>query len=364
MRIATSNVTLTSSRIHTDISTVQEHLRTWDTAAEQAWSSERTNGLTPAAPPAKKNAMRLSRPFVRGSAKKIPSTVVSKHDDPARILDDEFVGDVKTRLIKDIIEMLTGKKIEVLRSGDLKNDATGEVSPADNPSAENSASELEGWGIDYRYQETHYTKEGVAFTAAGTVATADGKTIAFNASLEMSRETYEEVNVSLKAGDALKDPLLIDLAGNGTGFTDAKFVFDIDADGDNELLYTPRSGTGILAYDKNGNGIIDNGSELFGPQTGNGFDELALLDEDDNGWIDEGDSAFNRLRIWEKNGDGTDSVSSLLDRGVGALYTGSAKTDWSMTTAGNELAGVLRESGVYLKENGGAGILQEVDLVV
>lgn len=364
MRIVTSNVALTSSRIDARISTVQEHLRAWNTATDQTRSSESTNGSVPAASLPKKDTMRLSRPAVREFVKNLPSPATPKHDNPARILDEEFIGDVKAQIMKDIIEMFTGRKIEVFKPGDLRNETTDEASPIDNPSTENRAAAPEGWGIDYQYRETHYTKEGVSFTAAGTVGTADGKTIAFNASLEMSRETYEEVNVSLKAGDALKDPLLIDLAGNGAKFTDAKFAFDIDADGHDELLYTPGSGTGILAYDKNGNGIVDNGAELFGPQTGNGFSELALLDEDNNGWIDEGDSAFNRLKVWEKNSDGTDSVSSLLERGIGALYTGSAKTDYSVTTTGNELAGILRESGVYLKENGGTGILQEVDLVV
>jgi hypothetical protein len=364
MRIVSSNVALTSSRIDTRISTIQEHLRTWDVATDRTRSSESTNGAITAARLSKKDFLRLSRPATRQLAEKVSSPPARKHNDPAQTLDEEFVGDVKIRLIKDIIEMFTGRKIEVFKPGELKSDSTGEAPSADNPSTENQAAAPEGWGIDYRYRETRYSKEGVAFTAAGTVGTVDGKTIVFNASLEMSRETYEEVNISLKAGDALKDPLLIDLAGNGAGFTGAKFTFDIDADGHDELLYTPGPGAGILAYDRNGNGIVDNGTELFGPRTGNGFSELALLDEDNNGWIDEGDSAFNHLRVWEKNGEGTDSVSSLLERGIGALYTGSAKTDYALTTTGNALAGILRESSVYLKENGGTGILQEVDLVV
>jgi hypothetical protein len=252
----------------------------------------------------------------------------------------------------------------VLDPGDLKSDKTDDVPSPDDRAAENRASQREGWGIDYQYRETHYTKEGVSFTAAGSVTTADGRAINFKAALEMSRESYEEMNISLKAGDALKDPLVIDLDGKGAGFSSVKFAFDIDADGKEDLLYTPQAGTAFLAYDKNGNGIIDNGTELFGPESGNGFSELALLDEDNNGWIDEGDSAFNRLSVWEKAGDGTDYITPLLERGIGALYTGSAKTEFLINTAANELAGVLKESGVYLRENGGTGVIQEVDVVV
>ena len=60
------------------------------------------------------------------------------------------------------------------------------------------------------------------------------------------------------------------------------------------------SGSGLLALDKNGDGIINNGTELFGPNTQDGFSELSKYDSDGNGWIDENDSVYDNLRICGK----------------------------------------------------------------
>ena len=56
----------------------------------------------------------------------------------------------------------------------------------------------------------------------------------------------------------------------------ADFIFDLDTDGHKEKIEIPGTNSGLLALDKNGNNIIDNGSELFGPTTGNGFPELSV----------------------------------------------------------------------------------------
>ncbi|MBN1760666.1 MAG: hypothetical protein JW863_20220 [Chitinispirillaceae bacterium] len=366
MRIAVSDVSLASSRISIDISTVREHLRKWDTTSDSTYDSEKLNGRIITESMQKRDVVQISRPIPKVFPKTVPDSSYGHGKDLLEEIADEFIGDVKAQIMKEIIEMFTGREIRVFDPGDRGNQDSVDTPPesAQETAPAHPASQIEGWGIDYYYQETHYTKEGVAFSASGTVTSADGRSIDFNVALEMSRETYDELTISLKAGDALKDPLVIDLAGMGAAFSDIKFEFDIDGDGGSELLYTPRPGTGFLAYDKNGNGIIDDGSELFGPESGNGFAELARLDEDGNGWIDEGDSAFYRMKVWEKAADGTDSVSSLLRSGIGAISTKSAKTHYTITTSGNELAAVLRESGVYLKENGSAGVVQEVDVVV
>ena len=51
-------------------------------------------------------------------------------------------------------------------------------------------------------------------------------------------------------------------------------------------------------FDGDGNGRIDNGRELFGPTSNNGYQELALLDADRSGWIDERDPLFTQLSVW------------------------------------------------------------------
>ena len=97
-----------------------------------------------------------------------------------------------------------------------------------------------------------------------------------------------------------------------------RFDFDLDSDGTREKLPLV-SGSGF-AFDRNANGRIDDGRELFGPASGDGFSELARLDDDANGWIDEADAAWSQLRVWRPDAAGKGSVRSLSEVGVGALH--------------------------------------------
>ncbi|MFQ8776527.1 MAG: hypothetical protein ACLR78_02345 [Roseburia sp.] len=77
----------------------------------------------------------------------------------------------------------------------------------------------------------------------------------------------------------LCDPLVINLDSNIANVSDQKFYFDIDADGSDDSISMLNSGSGYLALDRNGDGIINDGSELFGTQSGNGFADLAAYDK-------------------------------------------------------------------------------------
>jgi hypothetical protein len=365
MRITSSNVALSSSQINISSRNVHEYLRAWDKTSELTFSAESAKSSITKSSFSIKDLVAIS-PDAAAAVKNAPKSVTTDSGS-FDITDEEYIGDLKSRIIKDIIERMTGKKINVFNPDDIDNENASTAAHEGSQTAENgnpASPQQAGWGIDYQYSESSYTKEGVSFTAAGSVTTADGRSIKFSTSLEMSRESYEQINISVKAGDALIDPLVMDLTGGGAGFSDVKFEFDLDTDGTTESISAPRAGTGFLAVDNNGNGLIDDGTELFGPQTGNGFSELSRLDDDNNGWIDENDTAFAKLGIWQKGADGTDRLSSLLQNDIGAIYTGKASTNYSLTDNANRLAGMLRESGIYLRESGGAGVIQEVDIVV
>lgn len=125
------------------------------------------------------------------------------------------------------------------------------------------------------------------------------------------------------------DPLILDLDGNGIVLTtpDKGVDFDVDAVGTKvRVSWTdPNRKEAFLALDLNKNGIIDNGSELFGNATvlkdkaraANGFQALEALDTNHNGAIDPGDAQFSDLRLWlDSNHNGiTDAgeLSSLSD---------------------------------------------------
>jgi hypothetical protein len=117
--------------------------------------------------------------------------------------------------------------------------------------------------------------------------------------------------------------------------------------------------------DKNGDGKINDGSELFGTKSGDGFKDLAAFDEDGNGWIDEADSVFKKLKVWSKDEKGNDILIDLKKVDVGAIYLGNANTEFSMKSGlENRTDAINRKTGVYLKESGGVGTVQHVDLAV
>lgn len=207
-------------------------------------------------------------------------------------------------------------------------------------------------------------KESTVFSTTGTAVTAEGRNISFDVTMEMSRSFTEsnEFSQLSQFQQILTDPLVINLDSNPTSVSDKKFLFDIDADGDKDEISELSSDNGFLALDKNGDGIINDGKELFGPSTGNGFDELTLYDSDKNGWIDEADPIYQKLKVWTKDENGKDVLLSLKDADVGAIYLKSSKTEFSLNNDQNIRNGQVRSTGLYLKESGATGTVQQVDL--
>lgn len=208
-------------------------------------------------------------------------------------------------------------------------------------------------------------EESMSFSTTGTVVTADGREITFNMSVGMSRsfaQYYKQESTDIVS---MCDPLVINLNDDVVGLSDQKFFFDLDCDGTEEEISTLESGNAFLALDHNNDGKINDGSELFGTKSGNGFADLAQYDEDGNGWIDEADSVFNKLKIWVKDENGNDKLYTLKEKGMGAIYLGSQETNYSLKSdTSGEINGQIRRSGVFLYENGMAGTLAHVDMAI
>lgn len=211
----------------------------------------------------------------------------------------------------------------------------------------------------YYYEET----ENTAFSTQGTVRCADGREISFQLNVEMSRsfQEYYEENIMIAQVD-LCDPLVINLEGNVAEVSDQTFYFDIDADGIEDQISRLIASSGFLALDKNGDGKINDGSELFGTRSGDGFADLSAYDEDGNGFIDEGDPIWEKLKIWVMDENGDQQLYSLSEKGVGAIYLGNVQTDFALKGTLNETNGMIRKTGFFLFENGNAGTVQHVDL--
>lgn len=207
--------------------------------------------------------------------------------------------------------------------------------------------------------------ESTTFASTGIVKTADGRSIDFNVEVSMSRAYMEKCDM-LEVQEYIKtDPLMINLDTNIGSVSDQKFFFDLDSDGKEEEISFAGKDSGFLAWDKNGDGKINDGSELFGTKSGDGFKDLAEYDEDGNGWIDENDSIYSRLKVWTKDENGNDRLIDLKDADVGAIYLRNADTQFSLKNDENKLNAEIKKTGIYLKESTGAvGTLNHVDLMV
>lgn len=208
-------------------------------------------------------------------------------------------------------------------------------------------------------RETFCETEKTTIAGEGKVLTQDGREIDFNFAVDLSRQFKSEKLLQEAGSIKLQDPLVINFDGKASELTEQRLAFDLDADGQLEEIPGLAAGSGFLVLDRNGNGQIDDGSELFGVKSGNGFADLAEFDGDKNGWIDEGDAVFSELAVWSGG-----ELASLKTRGVGALYTAAVDAPFSLKNEGNQLLGQLRAAGIYLSEAGEAGHLQQLDLAV
>lgn len=211
-------------------------------------------------------------------------------------------------------------------------------------------------------EEIFYSEmESTSFSTAGTVKTADGRELSFQVDVGMSRSFSQYISRESKI-TAMCDPLVINLGGNVAEVSDQKFFFDLDADGEEEAISRLCEDSGYLALDLNGDGKINNGSELFGTRSGDGFADLAKYDEDGNGWIDENDSIRDKLKIWIQQKDGTSKLYRLEEKGVGAICLQNVSTNFTHKNSKGEVNGAIRSTGIFLYENGLAGTLQHLDL--
>ncbi len=357
MKIASSNIAMESSRKQVEKSESREELRMWGSVPA---------GSLPAGARSARGLGLLGDTVTISQRERQPlgttdSQKAVREVDGARDKMDSMTPEVS--LTKLILEALTGKKI---RMGGMKDDsASAAVKEQEAVASQAAPASGDGWGVVFNRFESHYEMETMSFAAGGSIETSDGRKIDFSLDVFMSREFYSEMSESFSAGGGkMVDPLVIHFGAVHNSLTQATFRFDLNADGvENDMAFV-RPGSALLALDVNGDGKINDGSELFGPTTGNGFSELAAHDEDGNGWIDESDSVYDRLSLWFKDSEGNDQFKSLRAAGVGAIYLGNVESPFALKDQSNTLQGQVARSGVVIMESGQARSIQQVDLVV
>ena len=380
MKIESSSVTMASQSSYKEATKAVESLRTWDT---QGNSKTITTTIS--------SAKGMDTLEISDAAKNLqlnnqaPISAAAAEEEEASSLTSK--EEQQLTLLKRMIEALTKKKIKFVKPtkatladpkmnqaiqsayssrSSLLTAAAGWAQGLAGAQPRSSASGASGGGFEYSQSVTHYEAQSTTFQAQAAVTTADGRQINIDLQLNLSREFISQSNLTIQGGDqpVQVDPLVINFGTGSASLSEQKYAFDIDANGSLDQISFVGPGSGFLALDLNEDGAINDGGELFGPQSGNGFDDLAKYDADGNNWIDENDAIYDKLQIWSKDAAGKDVLMALGQQGVGAIYLGNVSTSFALKGAGNQTNGELQRTGIYLNENCSAGTIQHIDLTI
>jgi hypothetical protein len=82
------------------------------------------------------------------------------------------------------------------------------------------------------------------------------------------------------------------------------------------------------------------------------------------GWVDVADPLFSKLRVWTRDASGQQRLFALGQLGIGAVYVGSVDAGFTMKDSQNRGLAVNQKAGLFLRENGTVGTVQQLDLLV
>ena len=202
----------------------------------------------------------------------------------------------------------------------------------------------------------------------------------FNENVHVGGWIYDQVNGDFSLANQFiqrRDPLALDLDGDGieTISANSGITFDFDGDGLKTGTGWVKGDDGLLVLDRNGNGTIDNGNELFGVDTikangqkaTDGFDALADLDGNADGVFDAQDAEFANVRVWQDtNQDGvaqTSELKTLAEHNITAINLDSTAT--SQNSNGNLISATgsfIRDDGTEGTVNGNQSLAANLDL--
>lgn len=306
----------------------------------------------PQAPKATTNNLQLPEaPKIEKTQNQSTSDTEENEEDCKQFSALHTIGQVK----KILEQLVSGKLTEWLTSEQSDLTAFCQQVPGDGPTASNgqdatppsSRPASDQVLVNYRYQQL-----SASFT--GEVSLSDGTSMQWDFQFA---QIESEFNFVLQRAAEVKDPLVLSLDGSyrATGQW-LNFAMSSDSQGRLDKLSGAQY---YLVHDKNQNGRADDGSELFGPTSGQGFAELAQLDDDGNGFIDQADHAFNQLYAWQPD-QGLRSLSAVQ---IGALSVTSAATSFDYYQQ-EQLQARLSRSGIALTTDRQVALLQQVDFTV
>lgn len=302
-----------------------------------------------APPPAQNDMVLLSDPGQHAAASESPP-------------DESFLS-AELMLLKIWLENWLGISIHLFdpRTLSSPNGAPASTAPALPGSNTNTPSAAMGGSISTR-TDNYHEQEALQLSGHGSITTQDGQQFNFTLNVSTLRNFSSTNSHTVRTGAAAKDPLLLTLDGNAASFSDAKVSFQLDPNSRNLSELPMLKNGGWLMLDRNHNGKVDNGSELFGPASGNGFRDLAQLDSNHDGVLDDNDPLFADLKLWQGRAGGKDKLTSLKSLHIGAILLDNVAAPFSFRDGHNQEVAVSRRAGVYLSEDGKAGQVSQVDV--
>lgn len=168
--------------------------------------------------------------------------------------------------------------------------------------------------------------------------------------------SVSELTIKVERQVQKSDPLVLDLDDDGIEVSSIENgrSFDINADGVKDQTSFVFGGDAFLALDRNNNGSIDDGSELFGDQNGaaDGFLELSKFDNNNDSRIDSSDPIFDKLllfdglRTFTLNQAGVSTINTVLNSTPGQEINGNQQLGYSS----------------FLRQDGSSGKVSDLNL--
>ncbi len=246
--------------------------------------------------------------------------------------------------------------------------------PAELEQTINSKKEEMLADLDRRFTgtETSYYQEKNRITGAASRLTNGISGAAIIAKASASSSVSVNVSVGgtrvdagfiIGVGNVVKDPLVLDLNGDGIDLSSADEGVDFDMDGTGQKTRTGfiRGDDALLFLDEHGDGIVRDGKQLFGNNDGyaNGLEKLRQYDENGDGVIDENDSIYDKLMVWqEKTEDGVcerDETMTLREAGIASINLG-----YQNVREDDGKGNLIGQTGSFTRDDGTDGYAADV----
>lgn len=272
----------------------------------------------------------------------------------------------KIALLKLLVEHLSGESIELAYSEYAYSGTNVSINPASLDEEKGEGPDLvmiDGHQLerDQALQVTEFRsiEQQLGYQMRGEFVKGGER---LSLSLDLSKYyQHTEISSFQTTAGALIDPLVVQFGDKPIGEIKDSVSFNVNQDGVLDELPMFTGDVGYLVYDQNNNGKADNGTELFGPKTNNGFTELAEFDENNDGFIDQSDGIYSSLYIWQQRGNNQVWLT-MEEAGVAAIHLNPVNTQYNFYDENHEVQARVSKTGFVISDDNTAKAAHQIDL--